>query len=205
VLLSVLAVIAAVTSDWNSVTLIAAMVSISVGISFVQERRALISALALSKRITHRVRVRRPAGFDSAVAIAAGGASHARNGAKVHGGYEALGGDAAAKKPSSSSDSVLSTHLSGAAAPAGAAYRIEEIPSHELVPGDIVLLSAGSLVPADLRLLSCTQLLIKSVAQTCNARLVSLALKRYICSPRIFLSVYLFFVCLFVCAAAKRF
>jgi hypothetical protein len=116
------------------------------------------------------VRVRRPAGFDSAVAIAAGGASHARNGAKVHGGYEALGGDAA-KKPS---DNVLSTHLSGAAAPAGAAYRIEEIPSHELVPGDIVLLSAGSLVPADLRLLSCTQLLIKSVAQPCNVRLDSL-------------------------------
>jgi len=60
VLLCVLAIVSGATGDWNTVIIILLMVSISVGIAFAQERRAIISALALSKRTTQRVRVRRP-------------------------------------------------------------------------------------------------------------------------------------------------
>jgi magnesium-transporting ATPase (P-type) len=185
VLLSVLAIIAGSTDDINSVVLICAMVSISVGIAFVQERRALISALALSKRITHKVRVRRPVEGD----------------AKGHGSHQSAVAPAA-----SSVAAVQSTHLSGAVAPAGAPYRFEEIPSHELVPGDIVLLSAGSLVPADLRLLSCSQMLIKSVslhitlspvqqARSCVCHNADLPFSLSYCVPSFLPSAFLRFLC----------
>ncbi len=41
-----------------------------------------------------------------------------------------------------------------------------ELPLAELVPGDIVLLSAGAIVPADLRLLSCRDLFVSQSALT---------------------------------------
>jgi Mg2+-importing ATPase len=44
-----------------------------------------------------------------------------------------------------------------------------EVPLAELVPGDIVLLSAGAIVPADLRLLSCRDLFVSQSALTGEA------------------------------------
>lgn len=43
---------------------------------------------------------------------------------------------------------------------------VRQIPSEELVPGDIVLLEAGDLVPADLRLLQCSGLKVEEAALT---------------------------------------
>src|SRR5471030_611799 len=54
---------------------------------------------------------------------------------------------------------TTTTVLRGAAAPL-------ELPLAELVPGDIVLLSAGTMVPADLRILSCRDLFISQSALT---------------------------------------
>jgi P-type Mg2+ transporter len=54
-------------------------------------------------------------------------------------------------------------------APAAPAMRRREIPMDELVPGDIVYLSAGDMVPADLRLLSAKDLFVGQAAMTGEA------------------------------------
>ena len=46
------------------------------------------------------------------------------------------------------------------------AGRIQELPAHVLVPGDVVLLEAGNRVPADLRLVECANLRIQEAALT---------------------------------------
>ncbi|HET8731048.1 MAG TPA: magnesium-translocating P-type ATPase [Moraxellaceae bacterium] len=53
----------------------------------------------------------------------------------------------------------------GAAAPPHGARR-EEVPIRELVPGDMVLLSAGDMIPADLRVLSAKDLFVSQAALT---------------------------------------
>jgi P-type Mg2+ transporter len=55
--------------------------------------------------------------------------------------------------------------IADAAAPAGAA-RTFEIPIEELVPGDIVHLSAGDMIPADLRLIAAKDLFINQASLT---------------------------------------
>jgi Mg2+-importing ATPase len=45
-----------------------------------------------------------------------------------------------------------------------ASVRLEEVPIHELVPGDVIHLSAGDLVPADVRLLTAKDLFISQAA-----------------------------------------
>ena len=47
----------------------------------------------------------------------------------------------------------------------GRNVRCVEIAPHDLVPGDIVVLSAGDLVPADLRLLSARDLFVVARAR----------------------------------------
>ncbi|KAB2967028.1 magnesium-translocating P-type ATPase [Zoogloea sp.] len=51
----------------------------------------------------------------------------------------------------------------------GRSLHSEEVPPHELVPGDIVLLSAGDMIPADLRLLSARNVFIGQAAMTGEA------------------------------------
>jgi Mg2+-importing ATPase len=46
------------------------------------------------------------------------------------------------------------------------APHLEEVPIRELVPGDVVLLSAGDLIPADLRVLSAKDLFVSQAALT---------------------------------------
>ncbi|MGE5385711.1 MAG: magnesium-translocating P-type ATPase [Betaproteobacteria bacterium] len=46
------------------------------------------------------------------------------------------------------------------------AARSVEIPMHDLVPGDVVLLSAGDMIPADLRLLTAKDLFVSQAAMT---------------------------------------
>ncbi|MDE3151231.1 MAG: magnesium-translocating P-type ATPase [Gemmatimonadota bacterium] len=55
------------------------------------------------------------------------------------------------------------------ATPAGPAMRRREVPMNELVPGDVVYLSAGDMVPADLRLLSAKDLFVGQAAMTGEA------------------------------------
>ena len=43
---------------------------------------------------------------------------------------------------------------------------IRELPAHELVPGDVVLLEAGNVVPADLRLVDVARLRVAEAALT---------------------------------------
>jgi len=53
--------------------------------------------------------------------------------------------------------------------PAGPATRRREIPLDELVPGDIVYLSAGDMIPADVRLISAKDLFVGQAALTGEA------------------------------------
>jgi len=53
--------------------------------------------------------------------------------------------------------------------PAGPATRRREIPMDELVPGDIVYLSAGDMIPADLRLIAAKDLFVGQAALTGEA------------------------------------
>ena len=57
----------------------------------------------------------------------------------------------------------------GTAAPAATETPWSEVPIHDLVPGDVVHLSAGDLVPADLRLLSSKNLYVSQAALTGEA------------------------------------
>src|SRR5581483_6322193 len=53
--------------------------------------------------------------------------------------------------------------------PAGPATRRREIPMDELVPGDIVYLSAGDMIPADVRLIAAKDLFVGQAALTGEA------------------------------------
>src|SRR6185312_4343002 len=53
--------------------------------------------------------------------------------------------------------------------PAGPATRRREIPMDELVPGDIVYLSAGDMIPADVRLISAKDLFVGQASLTGEA------------------------------------
>jgi Ca2+-transporting ATPase len=57
-------------------------------------------------------------------------------------------------------------HLSQAQATVLRGGRVQQVPAHVLVPGDIVLLEAGNQVPADLRLIKTAQLKIDESALT---------------------------------------
>lgn len=76
------------------------------------------------------------------------------------------------EEPSSSPPLPPPTHAQsdrvgfGVACDDPAQFVVEEVPSHHLVPGDVVTLAAGSLIPADLRLISTSQLLINQTILT---------------------------------------
>lgn len=106
-LLTGLALISLVTAQAGSAGVIAAMVALSTGLRFFQERRASRAAAALRAFVAHQVRVRRP------------------DGPQVH-----------------------------------------RIASARLVPGDIVLLSAGDMVPADCRVIESKDLFVSQATLT---------------------------------------
>lgn len=178
----------------GSLILLLTIVTISVTIAFIQDRRALISALALSKRITQMVRVRRmrpapPPAAASSTPLAPWSptGSGVELVVRVVSDVEAVSvsNTSCVDLDSASEDEVLASspaahaRLSSRAphrpssrsgkykrSPVHRSYTVQEVPSQEVVLGDIVLLSAGSLVPADLRLLECEQMLINQTILT---------------------------------------
>ncbi len=111
-LLLALAAISWVLSDARSAVVIIIMVTLSVGLGFVQEHRSSAAAAKLANMVRVHASARRPgaAGADKAGMV--------------------------------------------------------EIPLEELVPGDVVRLSAGDLIPADVRLLSAKDLYVNQSALT---------------------------------------
>lgn len=193
VLLLALAIIAGVTDDMASVGLLGAMVAISVAISFGQERKAHISAQALKKRVTPKAIVRRPppppmtkalagrnthaAAQTAPIAAASGGdsdtdredngsASHPAPPSELSIELAPTTGTGAVGGMSSRQSSFSSPRLRPRGITGSPSFVVEEVVSTSLVPGDLVLLAAGSLVPADLRLVSCTGLLINQTMLT---------------------------------------
>lgn len=126
-LLSVLAIISYYTEDQKATLVIAAMVTLSVLIRFVQESRSNRAADKLKAMVSNTATVlRRDSNGDVAPAFG-----------YVNGG-----------------------------APYGANAQRVEVPISQLVPGDIVLLSAGDMIPADLRVLSAKDLFVGQAAMT---------------------------------------
>jgi Mg2+-importing ATPase len=118
VLLTVLAVVSALTGDPQGATVIGFMVVFSTCLRFIQEFRSNKSAQALRALVRTSTAVER-AGDE----------------------YD----------------------------PAGPATRRREIPMDELVPGDIVYLSAGDMIPADVRLLTAKDLFVGQSSLTGEA------------------------------------
>lgn len=188
-LLSVLVIVAGCTGDNASVGLICAMISISVGISFVQERKAAISAKALQAKVTHKASVRRPTAVAAAATNSTATAtvdsnqpappsmatSTCRPGevdlSQSNTIEMATITDKTLGKKASSSDSASSPTAQliravGSDSAGVGSFTVESVPSGRLVPGDIVILTAGSLVPADMRLLSTNGMMINQTILT---------------------------------------
>jgi Mg2+-importing ATPase len=118
-LLTILAVVSALTGDDRAATVIGLMVVLSTGLRFLQEFRSSKAALALRAMVRTSATVERS-------------------------------GDAFAH---------------GATPAAGR----RDIPMEELVPGDLVYLSAGDMIPADVRLLSAKDLFVAQSSLTGEA------------------------------------
>lgn len=119
--LIILGVISYVTKDYKATIVMSIMVSISVGLRFVQEFRSTRAALKLKAMVSTTVTVLR-------------------------------------NYPETQDDETLLLKK-----------KELELPFEEVVPGDIVRLSAGDMVPADIRLLSSKDLFISQAALTGEA------------------------------------
>ncbi|MDQ2183891.1 magnesium-translocating P-type ATPase [Alcaligenaceae bacterium A4P071] len=171
ILLTVLALVSYVTEDDKATLVIGTMVVLSTVLRFWQEARSNKAADALKAMVSNTATVlRRGAGAAQGEAVP----GEAVPGEAAPG--EAVHGDAAAgafhDAPASIRDAIAAAH--GAAMPAingAAASRLRdvdatELPISALVPGDIVLLSAGDMIPADCRLLSARDLFVSQSAMT---------------------------------------
>jgi len=119
--LAALGIVSYLTNDIKAVVVMAAMITLSVGLRFWQELKSLVQAESLRRMVRTETTVRRQ------------------------------GVPAAERKPSQLD--LLAT----------------EIATRDLVPGDIVLLSAGDMVPADMRLLESRDLFVTQSALTGEA------------------------------------
>ena len=121
-LLTVLAVISWATDDTKAATVITAMVVLSTGLRFWQERRSHEAADQLKSRVSSTATVLRRGPQQGPPA--------------------------------------------GEPAPGGAGPHPIELPIRQLVPGDVLVLSAGDMIPADLRLLGAKDLFVGQSAMT---------------------------------------
>ena len=128
VLLIILTVISAVTHDVDGAVIIAVMVILSVGLSWVQEARSNNAAEKLQAMVKTTATVLRREEMEE---------------------EEAEEEEAEGDEPRVSYKPVR-----------------KQVPIEELVPGDLVHLSAGDMIPADLRLLSAKDLFINQSALT---------------------------------------
>ena len=128
VLLIVLSVISFVTRDVDGGVIIAAMVVLSVVLTWVQEARSNNAAEKLRAMVTTTATVLRREELDDT-------------------------------QPDAGDDKTGEPHIT---------YRAvrKQAPIEELVPGDLVQLSAGDMIPADVRLLSAKDLFINQSALT---------------------------------------
>ncbi len=129
-LLMALAGISAAMGDWASTIIIAAMVLLSVTLSFLQEYRSnnAVEKLRAMVSITATVLRRPDAGESSSASVA-----------------------------------------EYADRPRGHASDYRNVPIDQLVPGDVLALSAGDMVPADIRILSAKDLFVNQSALTGEA------------------------------------
>ncbi|PWU21406.1 MAG: magnesium-translocating P-type ATPase [Bdellovibrio sp.] len=118
ILLAVLASVSFATGDIKGTITLAAMVVISVSLTFIQEFRSSRAAESLKKMVQTRATVLRRLGH-----------FHSEQGTEW-------------------------------------VNRKAEIPIEEIVPGDVILLSAGDMVPADVRLLNSKDLFVSQSAMT---------------------------------------
>ncbi len=150
-LLTVLAVVSGLTGDIQATIVIAAMVALSTLIRFWQEGKSNRAADKLKDMVSNTATVLRRQAPEKPSAPEAP-ASAADSG---KGTAEAL-----------MSRNRTPTGLASSPIPFSAATQREELPIKQLVPGDIVVLSAGDMIPADLRVLSAKDLFISQSAMT---------------------------------------
>ncbi|WP_313064952.1 magnesium-translocating P-type ATPase [Achromobacter animicus] len=128
--------------SWTAVAIIGSMVVISTVLRFVQEQRSNRAAEALKAMVRNTATVLRS-----------------------DAGAPAAGAPAAGAPASGSPDAGNGRRFFGAALHASGSQQ-REVPLADLVPGDVVLLSAGDMVPADCRILNAKDLFVAQAALT---------------------------------------
>ena len=128
--------------SWTAVAIIGSMVVISTVLRFVQEQRSNRAAEALKAMVRNTATVLRS-----------------------DAGSPAAGSPAAGSPAAGSPDAGNGRRFFGAALHATGSQQ-REVPLADLVPGDVVLLSAGDMVPADCRILNAKDLFIAQAALT---------------------------------------
>jgi len=151
ILLTVLALVSYVTEDDKATLVIGTMVVLSTVLRFWQEARSNKAADALKAMVSNTATVLRRAADPARGDIAAGPFDDAPG---CRRDAVATGRGAAP----SAIDGTAASRLRDAHA--------TELPIGALVPGDIVLLSAGDMIPADCRLLSARDLFVSQSAMT---------------------------------------
>jgi len=147
-LLTLLAAVSYFTDDIQATVVIGTMVVLATLIRFVQEQRSNEAARALKERVSNTASVRRRPGTTSGAADApiASSSTATREAAVTPDG------------PVTRDAPVAPDTFSG--------QDTIEIPIKRLVPGDIVVLSAGDMIPADCRVLTATDLFVSESAMT---------------------------------------
>jgi len=135
-LLTLLAAVSCFTQDTQAAVVISSMVVLATLIRFVQERRCNQAALALKEQVSNTASVRRR--VDSAE-------------------LDPAAIDSATVGPAAAGSATGASQATGGTI---------EIPIRQLVPGDIVLLSAGDMIPADCRIMTATDLFVGQSAMT---------------------------------------
>ncbi|WP_291377202.1 MULTISPECIES: magnesium-translocating P-type ATPase [Achromobacter] len=123
--------------SWTAVAIIGSMVVISTVLRFVQEQRSNRAAEALKAMVRNTATVLRSDAGAPAAGSPAAGSPDAGNGRRFFG---------------------AALHATGSLQ--------REVPLADLVPGDVVLLSAGDMVPADCRILNAKDLFVAQAALT---------------------------------------
>jgi Mg2+-importing ATPase len=137
-LLTVLAVVSYLTGDDKATIVIGSMVVLSTVLRFVQEGRSTRAAARLQALVSNRATVRRQSDHGAGTESPARPATGFRNSGLGAQGMQGAKG----------------------------AQNEQELPLRELVPGDIVILSAGDMIPGDCRVLSAKDLFVSQAAMT---------------------------------------